>query len=141
MPIILITADILSETDIDKFANDVIFKPFESVQLVNKIRSALAAAENNRNSQQQGTLKTENVSKEVINQETLTQILAEIAVLEEMLMFGDSQSDDVIKDLIKKFPSISESPFIQKALVNITNYDYLDALSEIELFKASCTKY
>jgi len=133
VPIILITADISSEINIEKFANDVVFKPFDPVELINKIRSTLIKT------QKRQTLETNDVVDNTMSDVMLSELFDELSILEDMLTFGDSESDDFLKALTQKIPRVNESSLINKALSNITNYDYLDALENIKSFKTACS--
>jgi len=133
VPIILITADILSEANIKKFADDVIFKPFIPEDLINKIRSTLLTA------QQKQTQLTKVAVINVMSDEMLSELLNNLSILEEKIAFGDSKSDSFLKELMDKYPNIIECSLINKALSNIINYDYADALANIKSFKAACS--
>lgn len=133
VPIILITADILSETNIKKFADDVILKPFVPADLINKIRTTLLK------SQKRQARQTKYVVNNVMSDEMLSELLNNLNILEEKLAFGDSKSDGFLKELMDKYPTIIECSLINKALSNIINYDYTDALDNIKLFKAACS--
>jgi signal transduction histidine kinase/FixJ family two-component response regulator len=133
VPIILITADILSEANIKKFADDVIFKPFAPQELINKVRATLLKA------QQRQTRHTKDTVNNAMSEKVLSELLNNLALLEEKLAIGDSKSDSFLEELIGKYPDIIECSLIKKALSNIINYDYADALDNIKSFKAACS--
>lgn len=132
-PILFLTADTLNIKDeelADIGIDDVLFKPLDPYLLIEKIEYWMV-----KNGYD--VLSSMNKSFSILNGETLSSLWGEVERLEFLLEGGDSESENVIKDITVKLADYDGVSVLESALMDSLSYDYMDAMIKVKVFKRS----
>jgi len=130
-PIILcLTADVVNVDGAEKVGSlfdDVMYKPLDHHMLIKKTISLLTTKESIRHEQ--------TVVSTGLKSPDQKERLAEVEVIEQLLMVGDVSSEGKVEELLIKLKDKNQQETLQQVLSYIKDYDFQDAIRVLQDLK------
>lgn len=129
-PILFLTADTV---DLEQNSligiDDVLFKPLDPYLLIEKIESWMIKYDFD-------SLKKKDRRNCFLSDEKDLDVLwSELEMLESLLVSGDSDSEEVLKNIMAKISGYKRVGLLESALEDSLSYDYMDAINKVGAFK------